>query len=215
MIPADGTTALTDAALAVLVLAGMIWLHRSAPPSALRSTWLAALGAFGLAAALGAIAHGVSLPAATLELLWQPLFLSLGVAVALFVVAAVGAARGDDASRRARPWLLAAAGVFYLLTRATHGDFLVFVVYEAAGILFALGVHARLARKGWRGAGWVAAGLAISLAAGAAQAVDTLTLHLVWTFDHNGVYHLLQGAGLAVLLVGLGRMLTRADTRAA
>ena len=131
----------------------------------------------------------------------------MGVAVALFVVASIGAARGAAAARRALPFLLAAAVVFYLLTRATHGDFLVFVVYEAAGILFALGVHARLAREGWTGAGWVAAGLAISLGAGAVQAVDTISLRLVWTFDHNGVYHLLQGAGLAVLLTGLRRML--------
>jgi hypothetical protein len=213
--PADGTTALTDAGLAVLVMAGMAWLQRRVPPSPLRTTWLAVLGAFGLAAALGAIAHGVPMSTATLNLVWQPLYLSLGVAVALFVVAAVGAAWGDDASRRARPYLLASAGAFYLLTRITHGDFLVFVVYEAAGILFALGVHARLAWGGRVGAGWVAAGLVVSLAAGAAQAVDTLSVQLVWTFDHNGVYHLLQGAGLAVLLAGLRRMLARADTAAA
>jgi hypothetical protein len=215
MTPADGTTALTDAGLALLVLAGTVWLHRSVPSSALRTTWIAALGAFGLAAALGAVAHGLSLPAATLELLWQPLFLSLGIAVALFAAAAVGAAWGDGASRAARPYLLASAGGFYLLTRLTHGDFLVFVVYQGVGILFALGVHARLAMGGRIGAGWVAAGLVISLAAGAAQAVDTLSFELVWTFDHNGVYHLLQGGGLAALLVGLRRMLARTDTTAA
>jgi len=212
--PAEGTTAASDAGLAVLVCSGMAWLRARTPASALRTTWLVALGAFGLAAALGAVTHGIALPVETRELLWQPLYLSLGVAVALFVAAAVGAARGAAAGRRALPFLLAAAGVFYLLTRVTHGDFLVFVAYEAAGILFALGVHARLARKGWPGAGWVAAGLAISLAAGAAQAVDTISLRLVWTFDHNGVYHLLQGAGLAVLLIGLRRMLARPEATA-
>jgi len=209
MIPAERTTALTDAGLALLVLAGMAWLGRNTPSSALRSTWFAALGAFGLAAILGAAAHGIAWSAGAQELLWQPLYLSLGVAVALFVAAAIGAAWGAPAARRTLPWLLAAAGAFYLLTRVTHGDFLVFVAYEAAGILFSLGVHARLARNGWDGAGWVAAGLALSLAAGAAQAVDTISLRLVWTFDHNGVYHLLQGAGLAVLLIGLRRMLVQ------
>jgi hypothetical protein len=206
---AEGTTAATDAGLAVLVGTGMAWLRRVTPSSALRTTWLVALGAFALAAALGAIAHGFALSVEARQLLWQPLYLSLGVAVALFVVAAVGAAWGAAVGRRALPFLLAAAGVFYLLTRVTHGDFLVFVVYEAAGILFALGVHARLAIGGWAGAGLVAAGLAVSLAAGAAQAVDTISLHLVWTFDHNGVYHLLQGAGLAILLSGLRQMLAQ------
>lgn len=209
MIRAEGTTAATDAGLAVLVGTGMAWLRRVTPSSALRTTWLVALGAFALAAALGAIAHGFALSVEARQLLWQPLYLSLGVAVALFVVAAVGAAWGAAVGRRALPFLLAAAGVFYLLTRVTHGDFLVFVVYEAAGILFALGVHARLAIGGWAGAGLVAAGLAVSLAAGAAQAVDRISLHLVWTFDHNGVYHLLQGAGLAILLSGLRQMLAQ------
>jgi hypothetical protein len=214
VITAEGTTAATDAGLALLVFAGVAWLRRVTPPSALRTTWVAALGAFGLAAGLGAAAHGIPWSAGARLLLWQPLYLSLGVAVALFVVAAIGAAWGAAAGRRALPFLLAVAGLFYLLTRATHGDFLVFVVYEAAGILFSLGVHAGLARGGWSGAGWVAMGLAFSLAAGAAQAVDTISFHLVWTFDHNGVYHLLQGAGLAVLLVGLRRMLAQTDRTA-
>jgi len=209
VIRAEGTTAATDAGLAALVFAGLVWLRRVTPPSMLRTTWLVALGAFGLAAALGAVAHGLALTVEARELLWQPLYLSLGVAVALFVAAAVRAAWGAAAGRRALPFLLGAAGVFYLLTRVTHGDFLVFVVYEAAGILFAMAVHARLAIGGWAGAGLVAVGLAVSLAAGAAQAVDTISLRLVWTFDHNGVYHLLQGAGLAILLIGLRQMLAR------
>lgn len=207
MMPAEGTTAATDAALALFAWGGVRWLHRSTPPSLLRSTWLAAIGTFGVAALLGAVAHGIDWADATRELLWQPLYLSLGVAVALFVMAAIGAAWGDQAARRARPALLVAALAFYVLTRLTGGDFLVFVIYEGAGLLFALGVHTRLAAAGRAGAGWVAAGLAVSLAAGAVQAADTLTLRLVWTFDHNGIYHLVQAVGLALLLMGLRRLL--------
>lgn len=206
-MPTEGTTAATDAALALLAWGGVRWLHRSTPASLLRATWLAALGIFGVAAFLGAVAHGIDWSDATRELLWQPLYLSLGVAVALFVMAAVGAAWGDAAARRARPALLVAALAFYVLTRLTGGDFLVFVIYEGAGLLFALGVHARMAAAGRAGAAWVAAGLAVSLAAGAVQAADTLTLQLVWTFDHNGIYHLVQAVGLALLLIGLRRLL--------
>jgi hypothetical protein len=207
MMQAEGTTAATDAGLAAVAWAGVLWLHRTTPPSLLRNTWLAALGAFGLAALLGAVAHGGSWSAGALNLLWQPLYLSLGVAVALFVVAAVGAAWGDAAARRVRPAFLAAAALFYILTRLTGGDFLVFVIYEGAGLLFALAVHAYLASRRRAGAGWVAIGLAVSLAGGAVQAIDTISLQLLWTFDHNGVYHLVQATGLAVLLVGLRRLL--------
>lgn len=204
---AEATTALTDAGLALLSWTGMAWLRRVTPDGPLRSTWLVVLGSFGLAAALGALAHGFPWSAHQLDLLWQPLYLALGLAVAYFVLAAVGARWGHGAARHARPFLLLAAGAFYLLTRWTGGDFLVFVIYEGAGLLFALAVHVQLARMGRRGAGWVAAGLAVSLVAGVVQAIDTISLRLVWTFDHNGVYHLLQAAGLGMLLAGLRKLL--------
>ena len=128
-------------------------------------------------------------------------------AVACFVLASVCAGWGDVPARHARPFLLLAAGVFYLLTRLTGGDFLVFVIYEGAGLLFALAVHGWLARSGRAGAHWVTAGLAVSLAAGVVQAIDTLSFRLVWTFDHNGIFHLVQALGLGLLLVGLRPLL--------
>ena len=64
-----------------------------------------------------------------------------------------------------------------------------------------------MARSGRAGAHWVTAGLAVSLAAGVVQAIDTVSFRLVWTFDHNGIFHLIQLLGLAVLGRGLGRAL--------
>ena len=49
---------------------------------------------------LGVVTHGLVLPDATRDLLWQPLYLSLGVTMALFVVGAVRDWRGDAAGRR-------------------------------------------------------------------------------------------------------------------
>jgi hypothetical protein len=211
MIPAEATTAATDAALAVMSWAGLAWLRRHTPPSFLRESWLVMLGAFGAAALLGSIAHGFPRSAAHLDLIWQPLYLSLGVAVAYFVIASIGAAWGDGAARRARPFLLVTAGLFYVLTRVTGGNFLVFVIYEGAGLLFAVAVHGWLAKRGRLGAAWVAAGLIVSLAAGVVQAIDTISLRIVWTFDHNGVYHLIQGVGLGLLLFGLRPLLGGTD----
>lgn len=214
MIRAEATTAVTDLLLACLSWWGAWWLRRTTPGGYLQRIWRVALVTFGLAAFLGAVAHGLPWSPGTLDLLWQPLYLILGVAVALFVAAALAALRGERAARSVMPYLLAAAGAFYLLTRMTGGDFRVFVAYEGAGLLFALGTHLRLARR-WAGAGAVAAGLAISLAAGVVQAVDTISLRLVWTFDHNGVYHLVQVVGLGVLLAGLRRLLATPRAAAA
>ena len=99
---------------------------------------------------------------------------------------------------------------FYGLTRVAAGEFVVFVLFQAAGLVGALGVYLWLLRAGRPGAGLVAAALATSLAAGAIQANDSLAARLIWDFDHNGLYHLAQLAGLALLVAGLTRTLARA-----
>jgi hypothetical protein len=148
------------------------------------------------------------LPDGTRRLLWQPLYLALGVTMALFVVGAVRDWRGDRAARRALPAMLVVAILFYGVTRATGGHFFAFVLYEGAALLFALGVYARLAAGPRRpGAGFMAAALAVSLAAGAIQAADIGTVRLLWDFDHNGLFHLIQLAGLTLLAAGLRRVL--------
>ncbi len=207
-VATERTTAATDAVLALAAGAAILVLRRTTPPSLGRSVWQAALGALALASVLGAAAHGLELPSATRELLWQPLYLALGVTMALFVVGAVRDWRGDTAARRVLLPMLALAVVFYGITRLTGGDFLAFVVYEAAALLFSLGVYLRLVvASGRTGAAPMAAALAVSLAAGVVQASDIGTVRLVWDFDHNGVFHVVQLVGLALLLAGLRRRL--------
>jgi hypothetical protein len=202
----ERTTAATDLLLAVASCVVVVALGR-APASVARRVWQAALLTAAAGAALGAVAHGLAISEGTRELLWQPLYLLLGVTVSLFVVGAVASWRGAPAARRVLPPMLGAALVFYLATRLSGGEFLVFVVFQAGTLLFALGVYLRLQARGRAGAGLVAAGLAVTLAAGAVQAAESLTVRLVWEFDHNGVYHLVQLVGLVLLARGLTRVL--------
>ena len=207
----ERTTAATDAVLAVAALAGIAVIRRIAPSFG-RSVWISALAALALASVLGAVTHGLRLEPPTRELLWQPLYLSLGVTMALFVVGAVRDWRGEHAARRLLWPMLAVAVVFYGITWITGGDFLAFVVYEAAALLFSLGVYLRLAAGRRRaGAGAMAAALAVSLAAGGMQAMDVGVVRLLWAFDHNGLFHLVQLVGLALLVAGLRRLLTVAE----
>lgn len=199
-------TAGTDAILAGASAAGIVYLLRSTPGSPLRAWWLVALTGWGVSALLGVAIHGLVLEPDVEWLLWQPLYIGLGVAQALLVVATVGAWRGPTAAQRLLPIMLATAALFYWATRRSDGDFLVFVVYSTSTTVFALGIHAALARWRLQGAAGVAAGLGISLAAGALQA-SNLSLHLVWEFDHNGLFHLAQLAGLGVLIPSLRRLL--------
>jgi hypothetical protein len=203
----ERTTAVTDLVLALVAMAAVIALGRRAAPSLARHVWQAALAAAAAGAALGAMAHGLALPTRTRELLWQPLFLLLGVTVSLFVVGAVASWRGAATAGRVLPPMLVLAVIFYFATRLTGGDFLVFVLYQAGTVLFAMAVYLRLGARGVPGAGLVAAGLALTLVAGAVQAIDDLEVRLVWPFDHNGLYHLVQLLGLALLTWGLTRVL--------
>ncbi|MEP6688505.1 MAG: hypothetical protein ABJC36_09170 [Gemmatimonadales bacterium] len=206
-VATERTTAATDAVLALAAVAAILWLRRTTPPSFGRTVWQAALAAMMIASVLGTVAHGLDLSPAARELLWQPLYLALGATMALFVVGAVRDWRGDAAGRRILPPMLAVAVVFYGITRLTGGSFLAFVVYEAATLLFSLAVYLRLAvGPGRTGAAAMAAALGVSLAAGAVQA-SSVSVRLLWDFDHNGVFHLVQLMGLALLVTGLRRRL--------
>jgi len=201
-VEAELTTAATDALLTVVVVVGITWLRRVVPASPRRSLWVRGLSLFALAGALGAFVHGFDLEPGTRQLLWQPLYLTLGSALAFFSAGAIGDWRGDAAARRSLPALLALVIAFYLLTRLSGGKFLVFVIFEALALFFALTVYARLAFLHKRGASLVLTGLVLSLAGGALQA-STLTAHVIWEFNHNGLYHLVQLVGVVFLLAGL------------
>jgi hypothetical protein len=206
----ERTTAATDALLAIATTAAILMLRRAAAPSFGRAVWLGALAALALASALGAVAHGFVLPDSVREAIWQPLYLSLGVTMALFVVGAIRDWRGESAGRRALAPMLGLAAAFYVVTRLTSGNFLAFVIYEAGALIFSLVIYLRLSSRGRPGAAAMAAALAVSLAAGALQASGLGSVRLLWEFDHNGLFHLVQLAGLALMVAGLRRLLPSA-----
>jgi hypothetical protein len=208
----ERTTAATDLLLAVATFAGAWHLARRGPASLAVRIWTAALVAAGLASVLGAVTHGFEMSPALREWLWQPLFLLLGTTVACFVAGAVADGFGPRPARVVLALMLLAALGFYVATRLSGGDFVVFVMFQAAGLLAALAIYLRLAAGRRPGASLVAAALALSLAAGAVQANESLALRFVWEFDHNGVYHLVQLGGLALLVAGLGTTLRFSHT---
>ncbi len=208
-IPTELTTAATDAFLAVLALGCIRWLgaRRSADPSKV-TLWVLLLALLVVASALGAVAHGFDLSPDTLYVLWQPLFLSLGLVVALFVVAAVYDGFGAVAARRLLIPALVVGVAFYLLTLLLPGTFLVFVLYEAAAMVAALAIYGWLAMRSGESWAWLMVlGIALNLVAAAIQASGTVQLNLGVPFDHNGVFHLVQMVAIVVLVAGVGASL--------
>ncbi len=208
MNPAERVTAVTDLLLSALVIAGIVWLARQTMPSGARRLWFSGLIAFAAAGVLGFVVHWFPLEPATRKLIWQPLFLTLGSALALMMAGAVADWRGYPAGRRALPLFLLVALGFYLATRASGGKFIVFVAFQALAVLFLLLVYGRLwMAERRRGSGWMFAGFVLTLIAGVAQAMKHIELHAIWTFDHNGIYHLIQMPGVVCLCAGLRWML--------
>ncbi|MBN1639964.1 MAG: hypothetical protein JXA09_01920 [Anaerolineae bacterium] len=202
----ERTTAATDVALGLVAMIAAVYVYRlGVGGDAWKAgLWSWAFGLLAFASLLGAAAHGLQMSDRLRDLLWQPLNVALGLTIALFAVGVVRDAWGTASARRVLPFLVAIGFGFYGLTRLVPGTFLVFVLFEAAAMLFALVVYVVLAVRGDApGAVWMAAGIAIALAAAAIQASGAVTVRLIWPFDHNGVFHMVQVVGCVVLLVGL------------
>jgi hypothetical protein len=198
------TTSATDAILALLCF-GIAWqlarmrvtLHWK------RGLWRWVFGLLGLASALGAVAHGLDLSGELRRIVWWPLYLSLGLTVALFVLGGIYDWQGETTARALLPWGVGVGAGFAALTQALGGAFLVFVVYEAVAMAAALTIYVVLSTSGRRpGAGLMAAGIALSIAAAAVQA-SALRVHLFVPLDHNGLFHLVQMIAAVALAHGV------------
>ena len=103
-IQTELTTAATDVALGVLAVgcAGYLIRVREHDRWKVR-LWGCVFGMLAAAALLGAVAHGFVWSSAVWDLFWFPLFLLLGLTVALFVVGAIYDWRGLPADQKAVP----------------------------------------------------------------------------------------------------------------
>ena len=206
-IPTEQTTAITDAILALLAMGCALYLRRIGHNDRYKANvWIGLFGLLAVAAVFGAIAHGFKMSVWWNNLFWQPLYLSLGLVVALFVVAVVYDAWGKAAARRALPVMLVVGAVFYGITVLIPNLFLVFIIYQSTATLFALFIYGWLAWRGeLPGAAMMTLGIFITMVAAVVQATGSLVITIIWPFDFNGLYHLIQMAGLLALLAGLRR----------
>jgi hypothetical protein len=198
------TTSATDAILAIECVVIILWLKRVETKDGWRvALWCWIFALIGFASILGSIAHGFIMPEYVEDVLWKPLYLSLGISVALFMVGAVHDWKGDQYGKRLVPWGIVMGSILCVTTVMYSGAFLVFVVYDLAIMLGVFAIYIMLEFSGdLRGAAVVAIGVMLNLIATGVQASD-VSLHLIVPFDHNGVFHLVQMLALGVLGFGL------------
>jgi hypothetical protein len=204
-IPTEQTTAMTDVFVALLALGCVLYLRRAGLHERWKTNvWSWAFGLMALSGVVGAVAHGFKMSESVNDLLWQPINLALGLAVSLFVVGVVYDLWGYPTARQVLPVMLVIGVGFYIVTLIIPGSFLVFIVYEALALFFALGAYGWLTTQGrLKGAGLMATGILISIIAAGIQASKAVSVTLFWDFDHNGIFHLVQLVGLLFLLAGL------------
>ena len=204
--PAEQTTAVTDIILALVAFGGILLLQWSPVNTSglwRINIWSTAIGLIGLAAALGAVAHGLLLKTTLHNRIWLVLNMALALAVSLFVVGIINDLWSYEASRKALPFMLTAGLGFYLTTLIYPGIFFLFVVYEGLALSFAFWAYLFLMVTGNPGAGFMASGVLLSIVAAGLQTRKSIVLTLIWKFDHNGIYHIVQTIGMLFLIAGL------------
>lgn len=186
------------------LLAGFIAFQLSQNPGFKFTIWTWAFALLTISSFLGAIAHGYEMTRKTNDRLWMPINLSLGLALGLFVVGALFDLSGEAIARLILPVMLAIGFGFFLITVWKPGTFMTFIAYEAVAMLFALGVYVYLLfTSSFAGAGWMVAGVLVTIIAAAVQATGKAGKGIFWYFDNNGVFHLIQMLGMFFLLIGL------------
>jgi hypothetical protein len=195
----------------VVAVFGALRLNRTAKRTGQLSIrfWAGGFAAIAAAALLGGAWHGYfpRLTADAAALLWKATLAAAGVADFLLIAGAAFA----SVSRRTAKWIVAAGAckLAIFLLWALPGNAFAPVVADTALTLLAICTLQWFAgaRRRAASAPWILAGVAVSVAAAAIEAVRP---SLLPPFGPDAAYHLLQLGGLLLFLRGGGLF---SDTR--
>lgn len=209
-IPTEQTTAATDLILGVISIIaafGIYNLGKQLRPVKTR-IWVAVFILLAIAAFFGTAAHGFQMSERINYILWQPLNLALGLSVSLFAAGAIFDLRNGVMPKGVIVGLLVMGVIFYFITVFIPGSFLVFILYEAVVMLFAMVAYIILATQNKIvGAWWMVLGILITIIAAVIQATGNMKVEFIWVFDHNGLFHIIQMGGVFIIYLGLAKSL--------
>ncbi|MGA1872890.1 MAG: DUF6962 family protein [Thermoplasmatota archaeon] len=207
-IPAEQTTAFTDLLLsAFAVLTAAYIARRGGGMNTFRKViWFWAFEFLAVAAIVGAIAHGFEMPGSLNDGIWNIINFSLGMTIALFLIGTVRDLKGDRFSLMFLYVMIGISLGFFIVTVLVPGIFLIFIIYESIAMLFAFGAYCYLyLKRRFPGSGFIAVAILITMIAAAIQATESIGMTVIWEFDHNGIFHIVQMLALPLFAVGLSR----------
>ncbi|MFA6958989.1 MAG: hypothetical protein WC538_24215 [Thermoanaerobaculia bacterium] len=184
----------------------LAWLVMRSNRTALRPWWIAFFGFIGLASLIGGTVHGFFPDESTTlyTILWDANLIAIGcTAVAIWSLGALltgSAPLARWVTRIAFALLALYAGIVVFVSNrflVAIGMYLPAVIFLTVTMSM---THARAPRQGW-GVGIV--GLALTYLAAAAQQLK-VALHPVY-FDHNALYHVIQGLALFLVFLAQSR----------
>jgi hypothetical protein len=205
-LPTEQTTAITDLLLAFVSLTLCILFRETTHGAENKKVlfWTGIFGFLAIASLLGAFVHGITLKENDKEILWHIINFCLGSTVAFFILAVLFDLNHRFITIPVVIAVLFSSLIFFTITLFSQGSFLVFILYESGAMLFALSGYLYLAvKRKSKFARLMVTGILISILASVIQATGFLKLHLVWDFDHNGLFHISQIPGLFFLYKGL------------
>ena len=203
---------LTDYALAVECAVLCVLLRRTTVADSRPRIWWGLLFAsVGVGSLLGGTAHGFFPDQRShgYVALWTGTLLALGVTSVAMWIAGANAGLSDPA----RLWIARASAVmfaaytFVVLFVSTR--FVVAIAAYLPAAVFLLAIFVMVGRQGQRSTYGIV-GIGLSFVAAAVQQMR-IALHPTY-FNHNALYHLIQGVGLALLFVGARQLLQGGGT---
>lgn len=199
------STAATDALLAIQAVACLVVLRLTQSRNFRSTLWQALFASLALSSLLGAIAHAVKMSQSVHTLLWNFIYFFLGLTLTILALVAIYDWLGECVTRRLLYWLLPMPLIVVVVTWIGAGEFIYFVVFEALVMLFVMLVYSMLLWQKKPGSGLILTGIVISLAAAVVQASGPLQITIIWLFDHNGLFHLVQMPGILCFYLGAKR----------
>lgn len=194
---------LTDWALALeCALFVILLLRRRAEDVAMRRWWAAFFASASVAPLLGGTVHGFFPPGSSGHAwLWPGTLLAIGVTA----LCGWGIGARMNFSRTVARWIALAAlaqfGVYSVLVLFVTRSFRIAIaVYLPAALFLWVSLvlaHGRRRARPLRLAGW---GMLLTFAGAGVQQLR-IGLHPTW-FDHNAVYHVVQGVALLLVFFG-------------
>lgn len=200
-IATERTTAATDLILAVEFILFAIFFFKSASDNKRAAAWSSPFLLLAGAFLIGAIAHGFQMPEKINKLLW--LFLAMGSAFGLAHLVSASVGEWKPASYKKSVLGMSLAAIIFIGITVKFSSFTVYVVFIVINMALVSWLNAMCFEKsGNKNHLLIIFGAVFTTIASLVQLIKSIHFTIIWEFNYNGAFHLVQM--LAGIFLGLG-----------